>query len=176
MHIFQLQLNNRDLPKRRPKGDPLKIFVIIQRGPFIEVIHAAHANAKFGGRIKQTREDSCDERFTTVVHCAGAIDPTNRVCGDVGEGGVVKSDGSGADDEDGGRGEDDSEAVAMLGAAYVFEIGALVGLPVVDERLGGAVIECYDSTTEGDLAEVRVEGADSVQCPVATQTEEHDFL
>jgi hypothetical protein len=25
------------------------------------------------------------------------------------------------------------------------------------------------------LAEVRVEGADSVQCPVVTQTEEHDF-
>ncbi len=69
-----------------------------------------------------------------------------------------------------------TRGVAMLDAAYVVEIGTLVGLPVVDERLGGAVIECYDGTTEGDWAEVRVEGADFVQCPVVTQTEEHNFL
>ncbi len=29
-HIFQLQLNNGDLPKSRPKGDPPDIFVIIK--------------------------------------------------------------------------------------------------------------------------------------------------
>ncbi len=66
-YILTLQLNNRDLTKRRPKGDLPKIFVIIQRGPAIEAVRADLANADFCGRIKQTREDSRDELLTVVM-------------------------------------------------------------------------------------------------------------
>ncbi len=84
--------------------------------------------------------------------CAGAIDPAKGVCGDWGEGGVVKSDGARAYDEDGGWGEDDLKAVIVLSVANVVEVGALLGLPIVDHRLGDVIIECYDITTEGDWA------------------------
>ncbi|PBK86112.1 hypothetical protein ARMGADRAFT_1035839 [Armillaria gallica] len=57
--IRTLILNNRNLPKRRPKGDPPKIFVIIQRGPVIEVVHADLAYADFSGGVKRTGKDSC---------------------------------------------------------------------------------------------------------------------
>ncbi len=66
-HIFRLQLNNRDLPKPRPKGDSPEIFVILKGGPVIEVVHADLTNANFGGRIKRTGEDSRDERLAPVV-------------------------------------------------------------------------------------------------------------
>ncbi|PBK86115.1 hypothetical protein ARMGADRAFT_1035842 [Armillaria gallica] len=79
-------------------------------------------------------------------------------------------------DKDGGQGEDDLEPVAMLGVAYIMEIGTLLSLPVVDKHHGGTIIECYDGTTKGDWAEVRVKGVDFVQCPVVTQMEEHNFL
>ncbi len=52
--------------------------------------------------------------------------------GNAGEGGVVKSDGACADDEDGGRGEYDLEAMTMLRVVYVVKVGAFVRLPIVD--------------------------------------------
>ncbi len=56
----------------------------------------------------------------------GAIDPAEGVRGNAGEGGVVKSDGACADGEDGGRGEDDLEAITMLRVVYVIKAGAFV--------------------------------------------------
>ncbi len=34
----------------------------------------------------------------------------------------------------------------MLGVSDTVEVGAPVGLPIVDQRLGDVVIECYDVT------------------------------
>ncbi len=86
------------------------------------------------------------------------------MCGNAcGEGwGGVHGDGACADDEDGGRGEDNLEAMVVLSVAYVIEVSVLVGLPIVDQHLGDVVIESYDVTTEGDWAEVSVDGTDFV--------------
>ncbi len=87
------------------------------------------------------------------------------MCGYAGGGGWGGVDGGGAcaDDEDGRRGEDNLEAMVVLSVADVVEVGVLVGLPIVDQRLGDVVIECYDVTTEGDWAEVSVDGTDFVK-------------
>ncbi len=63
--------------------------------------------------------------------CTGAIDLAKGVCGyasGVGRG-DVHGDRACADDEDGRRGEDDLEAMVVLGVANVLRIGALIGLP-----------------------------------------------
>lgn len=70
--------------------------------------------------------------------------PSKGVCGDAGEGRVIKSDGAGADDGDGGR-----EAVIVLCVADVVKVCALVGLPVVDEYVGDIVAEDYDMMLTG---------------------------
>ncbi|PBK79413.1 hypothetical protein ARMGADRAFT_1040828, partial [Armillaria gallica] len=77
--------------------------------------------------------------------CPGAIDPAKGVCGYASEGGVIKSDGADADDEDGGRGEDTLEAVVVLNVTYFVEVGVL--------HLRGIVIECPDVTSHVDQAE-----------------------
>ncbi|SJL17350.1 uncharacterized protein ARMOST_20900 [Armillaria ostoyae] len=89
---------------------------------------------------------------------------------DAGQGGVVKSDGARAHDEDGRWGEHDLKAVIALGVADVVEVCTLVGFPIVDHHLGGIVIEYYDITVEGDWAEVIVDGMNFVQDPVVMQT------
>ncbi|KAK0237367.1 hypothetical protein EDD85DRAFT_791035 [Armillaria nabsnona] len=134
-----------------------------------EAVHADLANANFSGRIKRGREDSCDERLTTIVHLPvthstimwvdpyddgtlaeddieghhverilwklaleerrTGLSPLERMRMEVrvavelstqrkksGEGGCVKSDGAGVDDEDGGRGENNLEATYHAGS------------------------------------------------------------
>ncbi len=75
--------------------------------------------------------------------------------------GSVQGDGACADGENGGWGEDDLEAMIVLVITYVVKVGALVCLPVVDKRLGGVVVECYDITSDADWAEVCIDGTDS---------------
>ncbi len=84
--------------------------------------------------------------------------PSKGVCGDAGEGGVINSDGAGADDGDGGR-----EAVIVLCVADVVKVCALVSLPVVDEYVRDVVAEDYDITSDVDRAEVRFDGTDFVE-------------
>ncbi len=83
-----------------------------------------------------------------------------NACGE--ERGGVHGDRACAYDNNGERCEDDLKAVIVLGVTDVVEVGTLVGLPVVDQHLGDVVIECYDVTTEGDWAEVSVDGTDFV--------------
>ncbi len=85
----------------------------------------------------------------------------DNTCGE--EWGGVHGDGAYADDEDGGRGEDDLKAMVVLSVAYVVEVGVLVGLPIVDQHLGDIVIECYDVTTDGDWANISVDGTNFVK-------------
>ncbi len=61
-----------------------------------------------------------------------------------------KSDGAGADDEDGGHGEDDLEAVIKLTVAHDIEADALVGLPIVDHRHGDVIAQGYDVACDID--------------------------
>ncbi len=49
--------------------------------------------------------------------------------------------------------------------SYVVEVGALIGLLVVDEHLGEVVAESHDVTGDVDRAEVGFNGTDFVQCP-----------
>ncbi len=48
-------------------------------------------------------------------------------------------------------------------------MGALFSPPIVDHRLGGIVIECYDVAGEADWPEVGIEGMDFVQEAVVIQ-------
>ncbi len=48
-------------------------------------------------------------------------------------------------------------------------MGALFSPPIVDHRLGGILIECYDVAGEADWPEVGIEGVDFVQEAVVIQ-------
>ncbi|KAK0237334.1 hypothetical protein EDD85DRAFT_791005 [Armillaria nabsnona] len=187
------RLNNRNLPKRRPKGDPPKIFDIIQCGPVIEVVHADLAYVDFSDGVKRTErqlrsasrshrappqretmEESCG-RIHTAVACLpriisvhrGALRRNDVLLVRVGgkEESEFKTDAQGLllwermrmevdvaltpstqPKECGvGRGSD-LKAVIVQGVSDTVEVGAPVGLPIVDQHLGDVVIECYDVT------------------------------
>ncbi len=73
-----------------------------------------------------------------------------------------KSDGVGANNEDGGQGEDDLEAVIKLTIAHNIEADALGGLPIVDHRLGDVVAWGYVVACDVDWAEVGFDGTNFV--------------
>ena len=73
-----------------------------------------------------------------------------QTCGSAGEGGIVRSDGACTHDEDGGRGEDNLEAVAVWSVTYVIEVVMFIVPPIVDHHLEDVVIKCYVVAGEVD--------------------------
>ncbi len=82
------------------------------------------------------------------------------VCVDAGEGGGVKSDGAGAD-EDGGRSED-LDAVVVLGVA--------------PRRRDGRALQSSSCRSQSDWAEFGFDRTNFVQDPMVIQTQKHDSL
>ncbi|PBK86102.1 hypothetical protein ARMGADRAFT_1035831 [Armillaria gallica] len=146
-HVKLNSLRSRSRPRLFETGNGMTFWSnedgICSRA-VTEAVHANLTNANFGGRIKRTREDSCNERLTAVVHLpitqypygggtlaedgigtsngttsrkyfgnehrrkggemevGVAVAPSTQLKKSC-EGGCIKSDGAGADEEDGGR-------------------------------------------------------------------------
>ncbi|PBK61056.1 hypothetical protein ARMSODRAFT_981789 [Armillaria solidipes] len=98
-------------------------------------------------------DDTC---WMMVGVAIGPIDPAEGMCDYAGESGVVKSDGAGADDKDGGWGEYDSEAVIMLGITYIVKVCMLISFMRVTGAHNDTTTSASDSGSAFSFTPVNI--------------------